>query len=404
MLGFRGQALASLTGNDQTGAAEGGDGDGVNRLDRYILRQHMAALGFFLLIFTGVIWLTQAVRLIDTVIASGQSAATFVEFSLLVLPQVLVIVLPLSAIGAALYVLNKLYTDSELVVMMSSGLGPLALMRPIAIFGAIVGAMLAVVLIQLIPVAGTTLAERTRAIRSDLAQALLVERQFIHPSSGLTLFISDTEGGGQMEGLFLHDQRDPEQVVTYSAQHARFIRQGMEARLVMADGVALASGAGGGELNTVQFDQFVYDLSDLVAAEGARVKRPSEYPVRALLDPTPEMLATDRYTRGEYIAEAHYKISLPLLTVTYPMVALVTFLAGGYRRSGFGRRVIVAVGVAVLIQVLAFACEARVKQHPELWAMSYLPHLASLAYVGALLLWLNRGRRRGGSRSAAAPA
>ena len=107
----------------------------MTRLDRYILRQLVAALGFFLLVFTGVIWLTQAVRLIDTVVASGQSARVFLEFSGLVLPQVLVIVLPLAGIGAALHALNKLYTDSELVVMMSAGLGPAAMLRPVAIFG-----------------------------------------------------------------------------------------------------------------------------------------------------------------------------------------------------------------------------------------------------------------------------
>ena len=67
----------------------------MKTLNRYILRQLIAAFGFFALIFTGVIWLTQAVRLIDTVISSGQGAWTFVTFSSLVLPQVFVIVLPL---------------------------------------------------------------------------------------------------------------------------------------------------------------------------------------------------------------------------------------------------------------------------------------------------------------------
>ena len=68
----------------------------MTRLDRYILGQMIAALGFFVLIFTGVVWLTQAVRLIDTVVAGGQSARVFLEFSALVLPQVMVIVLPLA--------------------------------------------------------------------------------------------------------------------------------------------------------------------------------------------------------------------------------------------------------------------------------------------------------------------
>jgi lipopolysaccharide export system permease protein len=376
----------------------------MKQLDLYILRQHLAAFGFFLLIFTGVIWLTQAVRLIDTVIASGQSAATFLEFSGLVLPQVFVIVLPLSAIGASLYVLNKLYSDSELVVMMSSGLGPLQLLRPVVMFSSLIGIAMAVVVMVMVPIAGRTLADRTRAIRSDLAHALLVERQFIHPISGLTIFISETGNAGEMAGLFLNDQRDPEQVITYSAERALFLRQDMEARLVMEDGVALTTGAGGDELNTVQFEQFVFDLSELLANESERVPRPSEYSVLKLLNPTPEMLAADRYARGDFIAEAHYKLSMPLLTVIYPMIALVTFLAGGYRRSGFGRRVVVAVGVAVLVQITAFAAEAQVSERPALWLLSYVPHLLGLTYVAVLLVYLGRGRRRGRPLAAGEPA
>jgi lipopolysaccharide export system permease protein len=107
----------------------------MKTLDRYILRQLLYAFAFFALVFTGVVWLTQAVRLIDTVVSSRQSVAVFGEFSLLVLPQVFLIVLPLAGIGGTLYASNRLYVESELVVMMSAGHGPLGLLRPVAMFG-----------------------------------------------------------------------------------------------------------------------------------------------------------------------------------------------------------------------------------------------------------------------------
>lgn len=355
----------------------------MKRLNRYIFQQHMAALGFFVLIFTGVIWLTQSVRLIDTVISSGQSAVTFLTISSLVLPQVFVIVLPLSGIGAALYALNKMYTDSELVVMMSAGHGPLKLLWPVAVFGALIGVALAVDLMVLVPESSKTLADRTRAIRSDLAASLIVERQFIHPMSGLTLFINDTSRSGEMAGIFLNDARDPAQVITYSAERALFLREQDEARLVMQDGVALST-TNGNELNSVTFDQFVFDLSSLLQDDGRRLPRPAEYSVAALLNPTPEMLDT-RYSIGDYVSEGHYKISLPLLATTYPIIALVTFLAGGYRRSGFGRRVVVAVAVASVVQVAMFACQARVEERASLWPLMYLPELLAAIYVAALL-------------------
>lgn len=378
----------------------------MTRLDRYILRQILGALGFFVLVFTGVVWLTQAVRLIDTVVASGQGPQVFLSFSILVLPQVAVIVLPLSAMGAALFALNKLYTDSELIVMMGAGLGPFAMLRPVAIFAALVALAMMLVMMALVPLSGAVLADRTRAIRSDLANALIVERQFLHPAEGLTLFLTDTSREGEMAGLFLNDQRDPARPVTYSAEHARLVREGNEARLVMREGVAIAAPANGGsELTSVRFDQFVFDLSDLIDDAGMRVPRPSEYSVPELLRPSPEMLAGGRYSRADYVSEGHYKISLPLLSMTYPMIALVTLLAGGYRRSGFGRRVVVAIGVAILLQVLMFAVRARVHERAELWPIMYLPALLGCAYVVLLGLRLSRASRpRAAPPAAGAPA
>jgi lipopolysaccharide export system permease protein len=122
------------------------------------------------------------------------------------------------------------------------------------------------------------------------------------------------------------------------------------------------------------------------------VPRPSEYPVTRLLRPTPEMLASGRHTLGDFVSEGHYKLTLPLLALVYPMIALVTLLAGGYRRSGFGRRVVVAVGVAALLQVLMFAMRARVQERPELWPLMYLAPLIGLGYVAALLVRLGRAR------------
>ena len=53
---------------------------------------------------------------------------------------------------------------------------------------------------------------------------------------------------------------------------------------------------------------------------------------------------------------------------------------------------VVAVGVAALLQVLMFALRARVVERPEHWALMYLPALLRGAYVVLLLLRLSRPR------------
>ena len=366
----------------------------MTRLDRYILGHLIATCGFLLLVLTGVVWLTQAVRLIDTAIASGQGALSFLALSVLVLPQVFVIVLPLSGIGAALYTINKLYSDCELIVMMAAGLSPFGLMRPLATFGALIGATTAGVLIVLAPIAVSTLADRTQAIRSELANALLVERQFLHPVPGVTLFISDAARGGEMSGIFLDDERVVLRPVTYSAERARLVREGMKAGLVMQDGIALSLNDRSQQLDTLKFDQFVFDLSDLISKQSAPAPRPSEYSILKLIAPTPEMLASGRYKTGNFVAEGHYKLAQPLLAAIFPMIALVTMLVGGYRRSGIGRRAIVAILVASVLQIITFEAQAAVKESPALWPLMYLPILLGIGYIGLLLLRLGRARRR----------
>ncbi len=91
------------------------------RFDRYLLSQLLAHFGFFALVLVGVYWINRAVILFDQLMSDGQSALVFVEFSLLTLPNVIRLVLPIAAFVAAVYVANKLIAESELVVMQATG-------------------------------------------------------------------------------------------------------------------------------------------------------------------------------------------------------------------------------------------------------------------------------------------
>ncbi len=113
----------------------------MRRLDSYIFRQILGPFLFFVLVFTGVIWLGQSLRIIDTIVNHGQSALVFLEFTLLLLPTVLSVVLPVAAFAATLYAVNRLFSDSEIVVMFSSGLSTLSLVRPVLMFSSLVMAV-----------------------------------------------------------------------------------------------------------------------------------------------------------------------------------------------------------------------------------------------------------------------
>ena len=66
------------------------------RLSLYVLRQLAGPVALFSFLLTSVIWLSQSLRLLELVINRGQSAPIFVYLTILILPNLLVIILPVA--------------------------------------------------------------------------------------------------------------------------------------------------------------------------------------------------------------------------------------------------------------------------------------------------------------------
>ena len=99
------------------------------RFDRYLLSQFLLLFGFFALVLVSIFWINSAVRLFDQLIADGQSAGIVLQYTLLSLPRVIGMILPIAGFAGVVYVTNRLAGDSEMVVLRSSGISPWRLAR-----------------------------------------------------------------------------------------------------------------------------------------------------------------------------------------------------------------------------------------------------------------------------------
>jgi lipopolysaccharide export system permease protein len=340
------------------------------------------------LVFTGVIWLSQSLRVIDTVVSNGQSARVLLEFSLLLLPQVMAIVLPVSAFAATLYTINKLFGESELVAMGAAGMSRLALARPVALFGGAVMVVMYGVTTVAMPMSSRALRDQIALLRADIASGVLFEGQFLNPSPGLTVYVRQSDGTGEMRGVFVHDRRDSAAEVTYTAREALLSRTEAGPRLVMFDGIAQRFETATGSLSVLHFDSLVYDLAPFSAPSGERVRRPSERFFHDLIFPGEDALAAA--PRGRLYAEGHEQISAPLYALVLPVAAMAGIVGGGFTRQGYGRRIAATAGLALAVRVAGIGAKALTTGAPLLWPLFYLPPLAGL--IGALL-YLEWGAR-----------
>ena len=107
------------------------------KIERYLLRTATTACVSGLVVLTGVVWVTQALRQIDLITSKGQTILLFLWITALALPSLVAFIAPVALFAGVLYTLNKLNGDSELVVMAASGMSPAS---AIASDGAVLGA------------------------------------------------------------------------------------------------------------------------------------------------------------------------------------------------------------------------------------------------------------------------
>src|SRR5436853_6056833 len=205
----------------------------MTTLNRYVLRQCLGMMLFVTAALSAAVWLAQSLRLVDLIVNRGLSIEVFLYLALLILPRFLDIVLPIGAFIAVLFVFNRLTSESELVVMRSAGLGPVALARPVFVLAGIAFVALMTLSAYFLPASNREFKDLQFEIRHRFVSALLQEGAFTPVSDKLTIYVGSRNERGEVIGLLINDERDPQQPVTIMAERGAFADAAGGSRLIM---------------------------------------------------------------------------------------------------------------------------------------------------------------------------
>src|SRR5688572_2482173 len=263
------------------------------RLSLYVLGQLVGPVVMLTCLLTSVVWLVSSLQFLDLVINRGQSALTFLYLLLLVLPQLLLIIMPIAFFFAILMTLQRLSAESELVAMASAGYSLRQLAMPVLGAAAMVMALTYLCAIWLMPAGQRALRDKVLDIRADMAGALLNEGFFNTPAQGLTVFIRQLGSNGDIQGILVHDNRDRKRPVTYLAQKGILAQTPAGARLIMLDGTIQMSAQGGKQLSVLSYKSHTLNLDQFSGPTRFTVLKKQERYLGELLWP-PEKGLSDR--------------------------------------------------------------------------------------------------------------
>ena len=360
----------------------------VTRFDRYMLSQFMVLFGFFALVLVAIFWINKAVRMFDRLIADGQPAWVFLEFTALTLPGVIGIVLPIASFAGAVYVTNRLSTESELTVVQATGYSPYRLVRPVVAYGMIVAMMMSVLTHFLIPSSLAQLKQRRAEINQNITAKLLTPGEFLHPTSGITVYIRHITPLGELQDVFLSDRRDPEDPMIYTSNTAYLVPSGGSTKLVMVNGLSQTLNRLENRLYTTHFDDFSYDISSLVSGDAVTTTEVAFASTPDLLLHPAEVVERTGVKPGEVVYEGHSRIAQALMCIVAATVGFSTLLLGNYSRFGVWWQVVVAFLLLVMIKLIEGGVSGLVLKQASLWPLVYVPALAG-TLLTILLLYIS---------------
>ena len=355
----------------------------MGSIDRYIFRTTLASFAVVLVSLTGVIWITQALRGIDLMTSQGQTILTFLGITGLVIPSLLGVIAPIALMIAVSHTLNKLATDSEIIVMNAAGMSPIRLFVPFAYATCVVAILVTFIAAFFAPDGLRRIKQWDAEITADVLANILQPGRFAQLDQNLTIRIRERQPGGELQGILIDDRRDPKERITIIAEKGTVVKNPDGSFLVLEDGNLERFEVGKREPAMVAFARYAFDMSKFSnqgrdVTLGIRERYLWELMAPAEDDPIYKQIP------GQFRQELHDRFLAPI----YPFAfAALTFAFLGAPRTtrqsrnfSFGSAILAVFGV----RMAGFACSVMTVKTPVAALVQYL----MLFGVLGLSIWI----------------
>ncbi|HEX4712098.1 LPS export ABC transporter permease LptF [Phenylobacterium sp.] len=378
----------------------------MHLIDRYLLRQLLGPMLLATLALTALAVLSQSLSGLDLIVNQRQSALVFLKITLLYMPQLINMILPIAIFVATLVALNRLHTEQEIVVCFAGGMSRWRVISPALRLAATIAVLALIMNLWVQPMAYRALREELFKVRADLAATLVREGEFTEPVPGLTVYAQTVDGNGDMHNLFIHQTKQDGTATTYIANSGRTANRHGKSVLVLRDG-STQEFSPRGVLNYLTFLQYDFELGSLSNPEEMVHYKPSDRYLHELLFPDLQQ-SWEQRNRKSLMAEGHARIATPLYNIAFMAMALSAIIGGGFSRLGYARRIATFCAIAAVVRILGFVAQSA--SEANVW-MNLVQYAIPVGATAAALRGIFRQRvsrfidiRRRPARIAAVPA
>ena len=325
----------------------------MSRFNIYIIKEIL--LSFFLLVtlLTGILWLGQGLRHIDLLTSDNISFVSYISYIVMLIPKITTLTIPISLFLTVLVTLNRIRTESELVILWASGESSASiLLKPILLISLSIFFIYFLITISITPYSLNEIRQKIIEIRSSgINSSILQERKFISPTDNLTIFIQE-RNGNEIDNLLIHDLKNKNKPQTYIAQKGEFISNENTKLLRLYNGSIQIFNKSDQRISEIEYDTYDLDLSPYSKVESNHRYSDELFTLEIYNNLKSKSLQELNIYEREQFAEINNRIISPLYLICLSILPLLIL---NYLKSPNSSSVIpisIVSLIALLIKIL----------------------------------------------------
>ena len=362
----------------------------MSKFNIYIIKEIL--LSFFLLstLLTGILWLGQGLRHIDLLTSDNISFVSYLSYIVMLIPKITTLTIPISLFLTVLLSLNRIRTDSELLILWASGESNKSiLLKPILLISMSIFVIYLLITINITPYSLNEIRQKIIEIRSSgINSSILQERKFISPTDSLTIFIQERDGN-EIDNLLIHDLKNKDKPQTYIAQKGQFISEGNIKLLRLFNGNIQILDKSNNRISEIEFDTYDLDLSPYSKVESSHRYSDELFTKEIYNNLQGKSIAEFNNYEREQFAEINNRIISPLYLIC---LSILPLLALNYLKSPNSNSILtisVISLIALLVKILEISLANLLIENNYLVFLNYIMPIFILTLFLILIIFDN---------------
>jgi lipopolysaccharide export system permease protein len=319
---------------------------------RYIAKNILLPFVVITFIITGIVWITQILRLLY-LIDKGIRLSQFFGLVILVIPSLLFVVLPFVSILACIYTYNRLSEERQLTILKSCGLSNIKLAIPALLIAGLVTLISYYISAQVLPLSYTKLKSNLNFIKDNYVLNIINEKAFTPISKYITIYINKKTPDGKMLGLILFDNRNNENPAIIFAEYGKLKNYNDTPIFQLYSGSRQAYD-NNDNITKLYFDSLIVELTSNKTKkfeQEAYSRDINEYYIQELFNPISEL---SEQRKKKLLAEGHQRLIWPLYNFVLTFLAMAVFLKQPYNKKSHFKQILLTSIAVVVVTYLHF--------------------------------------------------